>query len=52
MFAKESKKAKTILQRLKRLKRVKNIIKHKGCQKSALTKKMLKMSFFNIFYNP
>ena len=28
--------------RIKRLKRVKDIIKHKGCQKSARIKKMLK----------
>ena len=32
--------------RLKRLKRVKDIIKHKGCQKSARIKKMLKNSHF------
>ena len=48
MFAKESKKPKTNLTKkiLKRLKRVKDIIKHKGCQKSARVKKMLKNARF------
>jgi len=32
--------------RLKRVKRVKYIIKHKGCQKSARIKKMLKNAHF------
>ena len=45
MFAKESKKAKTIFTE-KRLKRVKDIIKHKGCQKSHSIK--LFKNFFNI----
>ena len=49
MFANESKKPKTILQRkkIKRLIRVKNTIKHKGCQKSARIKKMLKNARFS-----
>ena len=44
MFAKESKKPKMTLQKKKkrRLKRVKDLIKNKGCQKSARIKKMLK----------
>jgi hypothetical protein len=48
MFAKESKKPKTNLTKkiLKRLERVKDIIKHKGCQKSARVKKMLKNARF------
>ena len=33
--------------RIKRLKRVKDIIKHKGCQKSARIKKMLKNAHFS-----
>ena len=47
MFAKESKKPKTTTKkRIKRFKRVKDKIKHKGCQKSARIKKMLKMPVF------
>jgi len=33
--------------RIKKLKRVKDIIKHKGCQKSARIKKMLKNARFS-----
>ena len=33
--------------RLRRLKRVRNIIKHKGCQKTARIKKMLKNARFS-----
>ena len=43
MFAKESKDDFT----KKRIKRVKDIIKHKGCQKSARIKKMLKNARFS-----
>ena len=47
MFAKDSKtKNDFTKKRIKRLKRIKDIIKHKGCQKPARIKKMVKNARF------